>query len=146
MEKPSFREPFRHRRCLIPSDGFYEWARSGGKKRPYFFRLRDDQPFGFAGLWDHWQGDDGVVIESCTILTTEANDVLRPVHDPMPVIIHPDDYGLWLDDDERKSELRRDLLRPFPSEEMLSHPVSTLVNSAKSQGADLVFRVPINSL
>jgi putative SOS response-associated peptidase YedK len=145
-EKPSFREAFKRRRCLIPSDGFYEWARAGGKKQPYFFRLRDEQPFGFAGLWDQWQGGDGAVIESCTILTTEANDVLRPVHDRMPVIIHPEDYELWLDDDERKNELRRDLLQPFPAEEMLGHPVSTLVNSTRNQGTDLVAQVPINSL
>lgn len=118
----------------------------GGRKQPYFFRLRDEQPFGFAGLWDRWQGDDGAVIESCAIITTEANDVLRPVHDRMPAIIHPEDYELWLDDDERKTELRRDLLQPFPTEEMLGHPVSTLVNSARSQGADLVAQVPVNSL
>jgi putative SOS response-associated peptidase YedK len=131
-EKPSFREAFKRRRCLIPSDGFYEGARAGGKKQPYFFRLRDEQPFGFARLWDRWQGREGAVIESCTILTTEANDMLRPVHDRMPVILHPEDYELWLDDDERKTELRRDLLQPFPAGEMLGHPVSTLVNSAGS--------------
>lgn len=145
-EKPSFREAFKRRRCLIPADGFYEWARAGGKKQPYFFRLRDEQPFGFAGLWDRWQGGDGAVIESCTILTTEANDMLKPVHDRMPVILHPEDYEMWLDDDERKTDLRRDLLQPFPAEEMLGHLVSTLVNSARSQGADLVAQVPINSL
>ena len=145
-EKPSFREAFKHRRCLIPADGFYEWARAEGKKQPYFFQLRDEQPFGFAGLWERWQGGDGAVIESCTILTTEANDVLRPVHDRMPVIIHPEDYELWLDDDERKNGLRRDLLQPFPVEEMLGYPVSTLVNSMRSQGAALVAQVPINSL
>ncbi|HEX8145576.1 MAG TPA: SOS response-associated peptidase [Pyrinomonadaceae bacterium] len=122
------------------------WARSGGKKQPYFFRLRDERPFGFAGLWDRWQGGDGAIIESCTILTTEANDVLSPVHDRMPVIIHPEDYELWLDEDERKAELRLELLRPFPAEERLGYPVSTLVNSTKSQGSELVARVPANSL
>jgi putative SOS response-associated peptidase YedK len=131
---------------LISADGFYEWARAGSKKQPYFFRLRGEQPFCFAGLWGRWQGGDGAVIESCTILTTEANDVLRPVHDWMSVIIHPEDSELWLDDNERKTELRQELLQPFPAKEMLSHPVSTLVNSTRNQGADLVAQVPINSL
>jgi putative SOS response-associated peptidase YedK len=144
-EKPSFREAFKRRRCLIPADGFYEWVRAGGKKQPYFFRLRDEQPFGFAGLWGRWESGDGAIIESCTILTTEANDVLKPVHDRMPVIIHPEDYELWLDDDERRTDLRRDLLQPFPAEEMLGHLVSTLVNSARSQGAALIDQLSANS-
>lgn len=81
-EKPAFREAFKRRRCLVPSDGYYEWARTdGGQKQPFFFQLKAGQPFGFAGLWDRWTGEDGRVIESCTILTTVANKVLAPVHD-----------------------------------------------------------------
>lgn len=78
--KPSFRDAFRHRRCLIPCDGFFEWRREGTRKQPFYFQMRDEQPFAFAGLWEHWEGD-GEVIESCTILTTNANEVLAPVHE-----------------------------------------------------------------
>src|SRR5947209_13713856 len=91
-EKPSFREAFKRRRVIIPADGIYEWRRAGGSKQPYFFHMRDDRVFGFAGLWDKWRDEEGEVIESCTILTTEANEVFRAVHDRMPVILHPDAY------------------------------------------------------
>jgi putative SOS response-associated peptidase YedK len=128
-EKPSFREAFKKRRCIIPADGFYKWQRTSGKKQPYFFHMRDDHPFGFAGLWDRWKSQDGEIIETCIILTTEANKVLSPVHDRMPVILHPEDYELWLDED-----VRLELLRPFDVSEMDGYPVSTLVNSPRSQG------------
>ncbi len=144
-EKPAFREAFKHRRCLIPSDGFYEWQRTEGMKQPFFFQLKDEQPFGFAGLWDRWTGEDGKVIESCTILTTTANKVLAPVHDRMPVIVHPEDYELWLDDDVRKQELLKDVLQPYPADEMTSYPVSTSINNPREQGARLIERAEINS-
>ena len=144
-EKPAFREAFKKRRCIIPADGFYEWQRTEGRKQPFFFRMKDESPFGFAGLWERWQGAGGEAIESCTILTTEANEVLRPVHDRMPVILHSDDYELWLDEDVRKRELLRDLLRPYPAEEMVSHPVSTAINSPRNQGETLIERMAINS-
>lgn len=144
--KPSFREAFKQRRCLIPADGFYEWQKRDGRKQPYFFRLRDESAFSFAGLWERWKAADGKVLETCTILTTEANEVLRPVHDRMPVILHPSDYDVWLDEDVRKHEFRKSLLRPYPAEEMTSHPVSTLVNSPAQQGAELMQSVEINSL
>lgn len=143
--KPAFRELFKHRRCLIPSDGFYKWARSEGKKQPFFFQLKDGQPFGFAGLWDRWKGEDGKVVESCTILTSVANEVLAPVHDRMPVIIHPEDYELWLDEDVRKQELLKDLLQPYPADEMTSYPVSASINNPREQGARLIERAEINS-
>ncbi len=144
-EKPSFREAFKRRRCLIPANGFYEWQRTDGKKQPYFFQLKEGQPFGFAGLWDKWKSEDGSVLETCTILTTVANEVLAPVHDRMPVILHHDDYELWLNEDERKRELLKDLLLPYPADEMTSYPVSTLVNNIRRQGADLIEQLPINS-
>jgi putative SOS response-associated peptidase YedK len=125
-EKPAFREAFKQRRCLIPADGFYEWQRlDSGQKQPFFFRMRDEHPFAFAGLWERWQGEDGQVIESCTILTTTANEVLRPVHDRMPVILRPSDHDLWLDEDVRKRTLLKQLLQPYPDSEMTSYPVST---------------------
>ncbi len=143
-EKPAFREAFKQRRCLIPADGFYEWQRTANGKQPFFFQIRDGRPFAFAGLWDRWEGEDGM-IQSCTILTTEANEVLKPVHDRMPVILHPDTYDLWLHVDARKQELIKELLLPFPAEEMTSYPVSTTVNSARHQGAELVERLQLNS-
>lgn len=144
-EKPAFRDAFKRRRCLIPADGFYEWARTGGKKQPYFFRMRDDRPFGFAGLWDRWEDETGKVIESCTILTTEANEVVQPVHDRMPVILHPEEYNLWLNEDVRWVDARKELLRPYPASEMISYPVSPLVNSPSRQGAELIQRGKVNS-
>ena len=144
-EKPAFREAFKRRRCIVPADGFYEWQRQGGRRQPYFFRMRDEAPFGFAGLWDRWEGEDGRVLNSCTILTTEANEAVRPVHDRMPVILPPADYDLWLEQDVRKRDLLAELLRPYPASEMTSHPVSPAVNSPRSQGESLIEQVPLNS-
>lgn len=144
-EKPAFRQAFKQRRCIIPADGFYEWQRRGEGKQPFFFRMRDDRPFGFAGLWERWQGESGEVINSCAILTTEANEVLRPVHDRMPVILHPDDYEMWLDVDARKLDLVREMLRPYPAREITGYPVGTSVNSLRNQGAKLVERAAVNS-
>ena len=96
-EKPSFRNAFRRHRCLIPASGFYEWLRWERGKQPYFVRMRDGHPFAFAGLWDRWESPDKGVIETCTILTTAANDVLAPIHDRMPVILPPREYDRWLD-------------------------------------------------
>lgn len=137
-EKPSFREAFKRRRCIIPADGFYEWQRRGGTKQPYFFLMRDEHPFGFAGLWEKWRDADGQALETCTILTTEANEVLKPVHDRMPVILHPGDYELWLGGDVRELDLVKELLRPYPGEEMVGYPVSTSINSPHNQGAELI--------
>jgi putative SOS response-associated peptidase YedK len=145
QEKPSFREAFKRRRCIIPADGFYEWRRTGVRKQPFFFRMRDERPFGFAGLWERWEGEGGRVINSCAILTTEANEVLRAVHDRMPVILHPDDYELWLGAEARELDLVKEVLRPYPSEELMSYPVTVSVNSPRNQGAQLVERVPVNS-
>lgn len=136
-EKPSFREAFKRRRCIIPADGFYEWQRTGGRKQPFYFHLKDESLFGFAGLWDRWRSPDGEVLETCSILTTEANAVLSKVHDRMPVILDPQAYDLWLDEDVRKQDLRKELLRPFPASEMTCYPVSTAINNPRHQGAAL---------
>lgn len=144
-EKPAFRQAFKQRRCIIPADGFYEWQRTEGRKQPFFFQMRDELPFGFAGLWEQWKGEEGEAINSCTILTTEANEVLRPVHDRMPVILHPDDYSLWLDHDVRKLEMVEELLRPYSSKEMFGYPVNPAINSPRNQGAGLLERAAVNS-
>lgn len=137
-EKPSFREAFKKRRCIIPADGFYEWQRTGSQKRPFYFKLKDDRLFGFAGLWAKWLTPDGETLETCSILTTEANEVLRPVHERMPVILPPDSYELWLDEDVSKQNLRRELLRPYPALAMAAYPVSLAINSPQRQGTELV--------
>ena len=125
-ERPSFRDSYRFRRCLVVADGFYEWQPAGARKQPYWIRLDTEAPFAFAGLWDAWS-DGTETLESCTILTTEANDALRPIHDRMPVIIDPAHYDTWIHPETPSWDLER-LLGPWPSEAMLIHPVSTHVN------------------
>lgn len=145
QEKPAFRQAFKQRRCIIPADGFCEWQKKGSeKKQPYFFQMRDESPFGFAGLWERWEGENQA-INSCTILTTQANEVLRPVHDRMPVILHAEDYELWLEGDVRKLGLVKELLRPYPTEQMMSYPVGTAINRPSNQGPELIERMTINS-
>lgn len=117
-EKPSFRDSFRRRRCLIPADGFYEWQKTAGGKRPYFFHMRDEEPFALAGLLDRWRGPAGEEIESCTILTTAPNDLVALYHDRMPVILDAKDYELWLHAGVTKTERLSPLLRPYPAERM----------------------------
>ncbi len=125
--KPAFRDPLRERRCLILSNGFYEWQRVGGHKQPYYIRMRDGSPFAFAGLWDRWQGE-GQVINSCTIITTQPNEVTRPIHDRMPAILNAAQHDAWLDPNTRDKGKLGELLHPFPPDQMIAQPVSTLVN------------------
>jgi putative SOS response-associated peptidase YedK len=131
--KPSFRLAFRSRRCLIPADGYFEWQQQDGKKQPFYFHKRDGQPFAFAGLWERWAPPDAEAVESCTILTTAANDLARPVHDRMPVIVAPTDFSQWLDPNAQPKTLQA-LLRPYPAEEMDAYAVTTFVNNPKNQG------------
>jgi putative SOS response-associated peptidase YedK len=116
-KKPAFRASFRQKRCLIPADGFYEWKHLEKRKQPYFVRLRDRGLLAFAALWDHWKGPEHEIIESCTIITTDSNELIRPIHERMPVILGPSDYDLWLDLSVREKDLQQ-LLRPFPSDQM----------------------------
>ncbi|MBI4842162.1 MAG: SOS response-associated peptidase [candidate division NC10 bacterium] len=127
--KPAFRQALRERRCLILADGFYEWQRRGRHKQPFHIRMLDGRPFAFAGLWEHWEGPEGTVIDSCTILTTTANELVGALHDRMPVILAPQDYDVWLDPAIQEVERLEPLLRPYPAEEMTAHPVSTRVNN-----------------
>ena len=130
--KPSFRSALKRRRCLVLADGYYEWKKEGSQKQPYFIRLRDDQPFAFAGLWEAWQdpmaekGDPPW--ETCTIITTDANELSASIHDRMPVILDAADHELWLDPDLQEAAPLQPLLRPYPSGEMTADPVSTHVN------------------
>lgn len=128
-EKPSFRRAFRERRCLIPADGFYEWQRTENGKQPYYIHMKNGSPFGFAGLWESWRGPGDYELRSCTILTTEPNELLAPIHNRMPVILQPANYELWLDPDVREAELLSSLLGPYPEGSMEAYPVSRRVNS-----------------
>jgi putative SOS response-associated peptidase YedK len=128
-EKPAFRSAFRQRRCLVVSDGFYEWKKGPGRKQPFYIRMRDDRPFAFAGLWEHWEADDGTGIDSCALLTTQPNDVLRAIHDRMPVILDRANYDLWLDPTMADVDRLKPLLCPYRAEEMKVYPVGTWVNS-----------------
>src|SRR5262245_35824605 len=130
---PTFRSAFRKRRCLIPADGFFEGVRSGTKHQPCYFRLSDGRPFAFAGLWECWHGEDGELLETCAILTAEANDVVRPVHPRMPVLLGHGDFGPWLDPAAKAGDLKP-LLRPYAGRDLEAVPVSTFANNARSEG------------
>jgi putative SOS response-associated peptidase YedK len=139
--RASFSESFERRRCLILADGFYEWRRAGKAKQAFFFQMKDERAFAFAGIWDRWRKDD-LTIKSCAIVTTNANEVLAPIHDRMPVILPEEAYHLWLDSKVHPVELKK-LLDPFPSDEMKSWPVSSRVNFVDNDGEDLVKRVDV---
>ncbi len=130
-DKPTFRDSFRKRRCLIPADGFYEWVRQGKAKQPFAFRLNDDKPFAFAGLWERWEGPSGPV-ETCCILSTTANDLVRPAHDRMPVMLERAYFEQWLDPAEQNAEALTWMLRPYRADAMRAYPVSALVNSPRN--------------
>ena len=135
-EKPSFKESFERRRCLIPADGFYEWERNGKISQPYYFQMKDAAPFAFAGVWDRWHHGDST-ITSCAIITTTANELLAKIHTRMPVIMSNEAYDLWLNEDSRAADLK-DFLVPFSADRMMSHAVGYDVNDAKVDDARLL--------
>jgi len=146
-KNPTWRAPFLRRRCLVPADGFYEWKVMTPKtKQPYSFALRTDAPFAFAGLWDAWKEPDGGWLISYAIITTEANELMAPVHNRMPVILKPADYDRWLSRDEAERP-PVDLLRPFDSDKMTSHPVDPRVGNVKVNEPALCepWTYPLNS-
>ena len=138
--KPSFRGPVRNRRCIVPASGFYEWRRQGTGKQPYFVRPAEDEVFALAGIWDHWEGKQGEVIESVAIITTSANELMQPIHDRMPVILEEEDVAEWIAP-ETKLEKALAMLKPCSSARMVVYPVSSLVNNARHDGPECVARV-----
>ena len=128
-EKPSFRASFRKRRCIVPADGFYEWQKTRGGKQPYFFCMKNRQPFGMAGLWDRWDKGDGPPLETFTILTTQPNELVARAHHRMPVILNRENLGLWLDPAADIETTSESLWEPYPHVEMDGFPVSTFVNN-----------------
>ncbi len=137
-EKPAFREALKKRRCLIPADGFYEWQKSGGTKRPFCFTMADEGLFAFAGIWERWKDPEGKWVETCSIITTAANALCEDIHDRMPVILHPEDYDLWLDPGFENTEELRALLKPYESDQMKRFEVSSRVNAVKNDDPDCV--------
>jgi len=139
-EKPSFRGSFKHKRCLILADGFYEWKTIRGQKtkQPYFIYTKDRKPFAFAGLWDSWESADGSSIKTCTIITTQPNELMETLHNRMPVILHPRDYKKWLDASPQAPENLLSLIKPYPADDMSAYPVSKLVNTPTNDSPQLV--------
>jgi len=138
-EKPSFCESFRLRRCLIPADGFFEWKRTGREKRPFYSQVCDEMPFALAGIWDTWS-NRGDVATSCAIITTAANELVGEFHDRMPAILLHEFHDAWLNPKTDRAVLT-EMLQPFPSLRMKTHPVSSSVNSPDNDSADLLVRV-----
>jgi putative SOS response-associated peptidase YedK len=145
-EKPSFRGALKYHRCLIFADGFYEWQPQPGSKAkiPHFIRLKSRKPFAFAGLWDHWQPADGSDVLSATIITTEPNELMKPIHNRMPVILKNDSYAQWLDPSPQTSNPFLGLLIPYPANEMEAYPVSMLVNSPGNDRAECILQASIS--
>jgi putative SOS response-associated peptidase YedK len=134
-----FRAALSRHRCLIPADGFYEWTGEKKARQPYFVHMKDDSLFAFGGLYDKWRTPEGETVETFTMITTPPNGVMAKLHDRMPLIVKPGDYGRWLDP-KGGAETVKDLLEPYPEEPMEAYPVSTKVNSPKNEGEELVKR------
>jgi putative SOS response-associated peptidase YedK len=137
--KPAYRAPFCHHRCLIPADGFYEWH-AENSKQPYYIHRKDNVPLAFAGLWDHWDDGEDDHIESCSIIVCEANNLMSPIHERMPVILKPDVFDSWLKNND--TDYLQSLLIPYKEDDLEMYPVSRAVNSPKNDRPDLVDRLP----
>jgi len=137
--KPSFARLFKTRRCLIPANGFYEWRTQAGRKFPVYIRLQSDRLFAFAGLYDIWHSPQGAAVTSCTIITTEPNELLAPIHDRMPVILAKAGRDQWLASDPQGWP---ELLRPYPAAELVAYDVTPRVNSPKYNQAEAIKPIP----
>jgi putative SOS response-associated peptidase YedK len=137
-DRPAFQNAMKRRRCLFPADGFYEWKKEGDRSRPYFVRRRDKTPFAFAGLWESWMGPNGEEVESATIITTNANRLLRAIHERMPVIVAPEAFELWLDTANVDAVTAAALLAPAPEDLLEAYEISTAVNRVANDSAELI--------
>lgn len=137
-EKPSFRGAMRHRRCLVPSDGFYEWTGAPGSKQPHLIRPKRGGPFAMAGLWEHWLGADGSEVETMAILTTAANKTMSAIHDRMPVILPPEHFDVWLDTRPGSAVPVEGLLAPAPDDLLEIIAVDKRLNNPRNEGPDLL--------
>ena len=139
--KPAFRAAFKKRRCLVLADGFFEWRKEGKSKVPTYIFLKSGEPFAMAGLWETWKNPDGDLVRSCTIVTTQPNEFIAPIHNRMPVILSLETEALWLDPVTEGASTLNPLLIPCPSEDLDSYVVSTQVNSFKNTGPECI--VPV---
>jgi putative SOS response-associated peptidase YedK len=136
--KPAYRDAFKRRRCLIPAEGFYEWRTDEGGKTPFLIQRADRRPFAMAGLWERWRQEDGELLESCTIIVTDANSLVRDIHDRMPVILNEGDIGAWLDPENDDAEELLAMLKPADPAALAMHEVSRQVNSPRNDGPELL--------
>ena len=141
-EKKSFKGPFLKKRCLIPANGFFEWKKTGNAKEPFYIRVLSDEIIAFAGLFEKWTSPEGEDIFSYTIVTTEANALVQPLHERMPVILKPENYERWLDRENQDVEGLKKLLNPYPMEEMATLRVSKEVNTPKNNYPELLQPIP----
>jgi putative SOS response-associated peptidase YedK len=138
-EKPSFRDAFKKRRCLVLADGWYEWQVAPGGKQPWFIRMKDARPFAFAGLWERWKDPaSGAQLESCTIVTTDAAESVRKIHERMPVVLAEADWDRWLDTAFSDTDKLSELLRPYDPKSLEAWKVGREVNAPKNQGPELI--------
>jgi putative SOS response-associated peptidase YedK len=128
-EKPAFRQAIRARRCIVPASGFFEWAASPAGKSPHYVTMRDGSPLAFAGIWDSWRTPEGKILETCAILTTTANSLMAPLHDRIPVLLHPTEFELWLDRSMNNPEKLQRLYQSYPAELLQEREVSSMVNN-----------------
>lgn len=140
-EKTSFRKAFQRQRCILPADSFYEWQRKNGEKIPMRIKLKNDDLFAIAGLWESWKSPDGKVIHTCTAITTEPNNLMKPIHDRMPVILKREDESAWLDPRNIDVDFLGNMLQPFDESQMDAYSVSSAVNSPKNNEESLI--VPV---
>jgi len=138
-EKPAFRDAFRRRRCLVLADGWYEWQVAPGGKQPWFIRMKDGRPFAFAGLWERWKDPaTGAPLDSCTIVTTEASESIRKIHERMPAVVAEENWDRWLDTAFSETDKLSELLRPFDPKALEAWKVGREVNAPKNQGPQLI--------
>ena len=140
-EKPSFLAAVKKRRCLVPASGFYEWVATKSGKQPHFIHFSDGRTFGFAGLWERWTADGGAPLESCTIITTTANEMISDLHHRMPVILPPEHYAEWLQPESLTTGRLSELLVPYPAGDMAAYPVSTHVNKPANDDPECMVRL-----
>ena len=137
-QKPAYRSAFKRRRCLVLADGFYEWQKTGRAKTPMRIVMESGELFAFAGLWALWKDPEGNTVPSCTVITTQANDLLRPIHDRMPVILPREMEEFWLDREIQDVPALENALTAYPSDLMKTYQVSTLVNSARNNRPEIL--------
>lgn len=145
-QKPSFRNAFKRRRCLIPVSGFFEWQKQekASRKQPYYIRMKNNKPFAIAGIWEEWNAPDGSIVKSFAIITTQPNKLLRDIHNRMPVILPPDKWEQWMDTAEISPQVLKPLLKPYPSDQMLTYSVSTSVNRPENDHPECIQPIKSN--